>query len=119
MQRRNDLEKLATALGGLPVIGAWPGSPAARQGLRYGDVLLTVNGMPVPDWVAYIEARKLDAAAMTVVIFRDGAHLEFVLPFEQRGPLDPAQILAELIAERGVPHAFDLAEPRRPPTEPS
>ncbi|HEY4239553.1 MAG TPA: PDZ domain-containing protein [Kofleriaceae bacterium] len=118
MQRRTDLDKLAAALGGLPVIGAWPGSPAAREGLRYGDVLLSVNGRPVPDWVAYLRARQLDATAMRVVIFRDGAQFELVLAFDHRGPLDPAQILAELIAERVLPHAPDLA-PRRPPTEPS
>lgn len=33
---------------GVVVAGVWPGSPAARAGVRFGDVLLAVNGVRSP-----------------------------------------------------------------------
>jgi S1-C subfamily serine protease len=76
------LTKLATALGGLPVLGCRPGSPAARAGIRYGDVVLSVNGVPTPDWNAYVEARHSRARDMQVAIFRAGEELTIELAFD-------------------------------------
>ena len=45
MLPRKSLFALAKALEGLPVLGALEGTPAARAGVRYGDVLLEVNGV--------------------------------------------------------------------------
>ncbi|HEY6033301.1 MAG TPA: PDZ domain-containing protein [Kofleriaceae bacterium] len=92
MQSSEQLTKLATALGGLPVLGCRPGSPAARAGIRYGDVLLSVNGMPTPDWNAYVEARHARARAMKVAIFRAGEELEIELVFDA-APADSASWL--------------------------
>ncbi|HEY1551952.1 MAG TPA: PDZ domain-containing protein [Kofleriaceae bacterium] len=76
------LTKLANALGGLPVLGCKPDSPAARAGIRYGDVVLAVNGMPTPDWSAYAEARRQRAGSMQVEIFRGGEELAIELVFD-------------------------------------
>ncbi len=81
MHSRKDLCKLASALGGLPVLGCQPDSPAERAGVAYG-ILLSVNGVPTPDWIAFIEARALDASSMAIELFRDGAHLSLVVPLE-------------------------------------
>jgi S1-C subfamily serine protease len=88
------LTRLATALGGLPVLGCRPGSPAARAGVRYGDVLLSVNGVPTPDWQAYIEARARRQSAMQIAIFRGGEELVIELAFDSA--ITPEQWLETL-----------------------
>src|SRR5580693_3723279 len=87
MQNPEQLTKLANALGGLPVLGCKPGSPAARAGIRYGDVVLAVNGTPTPDWSAYAEARRRRTGSMHVAVFRDGEELAIELVFDA-APLD-------------------------------
>lgn len=110
MTSRKDLHKLAAALGGLPVLGCRADSPADRAGVVYGDILLAVNGRPTPDWTAFIEARSLSATTMVVEVFRDGQQLRLVVPLEQSPQsIEPAELLAELIAERLVP--LDMTPP--------
>ena len=113
MQDRNELTKLATALGGLPVLACRPGSPAAVAGVRYGDILLTVNGVKTPDWTAFIEARSLDKHVMRIELFREGEtlHLEFELS-PSTAPVDTPALLAEILAERIVP--LDLRSRDKP-----
>ena len=79
------LTKLAAALGGLPVRGCRPGSPAARAGIRYGDVLLSVNGVPTPDWATYVQARAIREHETEIAIFRAGDELTVKLVFEPDG----------------------------------
>lgn len=88
MLSSEQLTKLATALGGLPVLGCRPGSPAARAGVRYGDVLLSVNGVKTPDWASYIEARSQRKLAMTIEVFRGGEEMTIEMALEQLAP-DP------------------------------
>jgi S1-C subfamily serine protease len=59
MKSRKEVETLADALGGMPVWGVLDGSVAARAGIRYGDVVLEVNGLKTPDARAFLEARDL------------------------------------------------------------
>ena len=44
MIAKRTLFELAKTLDGLPVLGCLAGSPAALAGVRYGDILLSVNG---------------------------------------------------------------------------
>jgi S1-C subfamily serine protease len=116
MTNRKDLCKLAAALNGLPVLGCRADSPADRAGVVYGDILLSVNGRATPDWTAFIEARSLSTTTMEVEIFRDGQTLKLVVPLEDSPQaIDPAQLIAELIAERLIP--LDLTPP--PPAKPN
>jgi S1-C subfamily serine protease len=85
MNSRN-LCRLASALGGLPVLGCPPDSPAARAGVVYGDILLTVNGRPTPDWSAFAEARSLDSSSMEIELFRNGRELTLVIPLRAVAP---------------------------------
>ena len=103
MQSRDDLSKLAGKLGGLPVLGCRPGSPAARAGIRYGDIVLTVNGEPTADWSAFVTARARNAGEMVVEIFRDGELQVHHLVFDRGEPVDPFALLSELIEMRVLP----------------
>lgn len=103
MVDRGELEKLASALGGLPVLGWRPGSPADSAGVRYGDILLAVNSVKTPDWASFIEARALNKDSMVVELFREGLLLTIEMPLKETALVDPATLLAELIAERIVP----------------
>ena len=61
---------MATAATGLRIDGVGAGSPADRVGLRAGDVLLTINGAPIPDGLAY---RFHAAGEALQLAWRDGA----------------------------------------------
>ena len=108
MRDRTELTKLATALGGLPVLACRPGSPAAEAGIRYGDIVLSVNGTKTPDWASFIEARGQNTTSMLVVLFRDGAELTIELPLATPTLVDPPTLLANILAERITP----LGSPR-------
>ena len=117
MLKWEDITRMAARLNGTPVLGCRPGSPAERAGVRYGDILMAVNGIPTPDWASYIEARAADSTAMRIELFRAGETLmvAFALATPTE-PVDPAELLDELIEERIAP--LVCASPRRDP-EPS
>jgi C-terminal processing protease CtpA/Prc len=115
IQSRKQLAQLATALGGVPVWGCLPGSAAARLGMRYGDVILSVNGRPTPNVDDYIEARNDRPDGLLVVIFRDGREHTLEVSLEGRPtPLTRAQLestAAQVAAARLLPSE------RVPPSE--
>ncbi len=98
------LFQLAKALDGLPVLGCLEGTPAALAGVRYGDVLLSVNGHRTRSFADYLEAKALRKDGMQIVVFRQGE--EQPVEFEyvaNRGPVDPIALLAELASMRVLP----------------
>src|SRR5262245_13130868 len=100
----DDVCRLAKGLNGLPVLRCRPGSPSALAGVRYGDILLSVNHRPTPDWGSYIEARALEPTKMVIEVFRDGQTLMLSLDLPPRGEaVDPHSLLQEILAEGGVP----------------
>lgn len=116
MTNRKDLCKLATALGGLPVLGCHPESPAMRAGVRYGDILIAVNGRRTPDWTAFIEARAMNPHEMDLELFRDGRSLNIVVTLDSMA-IDPVEVLAEIVAERLIP--LDFPDVSSPPSKPN
>lgn len=114
MLDRNELNKLAAALGGLPVLFCRPGSPAELAGVRYGDIVLAVNGIKTPDWATFIEARGKSSTSMHLELFREGAHVELELALTTPTPIDPPTLLAELIAENIVPLPRDKDGDNKP-----
>ena len=82
MQHPAELTQLASSLGGLPILGCLPGSPAARAGIYYGDIVLSLDGRPTPSWSAFLQAsaqRDRADQALRLRIFRSGRELELVL----------------------------------------
>jgi len=93
----SELSKLAGALNGLPVLGCLAGSPAEQAGVKYGDVLLSVDGKPTTSWDDFILARREAKGQFTVRLFRAGEELELVVPLRQVAARTPAELLAELL----------------------
>src|SRR6478735_10964476 len=97
MISRKQLEEIAETIRGVPVWGCLPGSPAAEAGVRYGDIVMSVNGVATPGIDEYLEARKLRTDGFELRLFRDGQELEVFVPF--RPPSDPMAALALQIAD--------------------
>lgn len=91
----SDLSRLATDLGGLPILGCIEGSPADQAGIRYGDIILSINGIATPSWAEFFEARRQTTGRITVRVFRLGLELEvsMELPATSRSP---REVLEEL-----------------------
>ncbi len=102
MITKTSLFALAKALEGIPVLGSLSGTPAARAGIRYGDILLSVNGMRTKTVLDYVEAKALRTDGMDIVIFRTGTEKVERLVYDEpsAAPPDPAAILAELVTLR-------------------
>lgn len=99
MNTRQQIEDLADALGGVPVLGCLPGSTAAQAGVRYGDVILSINGVPTPGVAEYLEGKRLRKDGYDLRVFREGKELNIFVPFGP--PVDPSTLVAQL-AEMAV-----------------
>ncbi|MBX3198419.1 MAG: hypothetical protein KF894_09835 [Labilithrix sp.] len=105
---RRSLFSLAKALEGLPVLGTLEGTPAARAGVRYGDILISVNGKRTRTVADYVEAKSLRDDGMDIVVFRSGAERSAALTYDSpASPLDAAAALAELVTLRVAGDALD------------
>ncbi len=108
---RKSLFALAKALEGLPVLGALDGTPAARAGVRYGDVLISVNGVRTRTVADYVEAKNLRTDGMAIVVFRAGSEQSSELSYDSPArAIDPEALLSELLTLRVAPtgdEAFD------------
>ncbi|HKY39386.1 MAG TPA: PDZ domain-containing protein [Polyangiaceae bacterium] len=97
MISRKQLEEMAEAVKGIPVLGCLPGSTAAEAGVRYGDIVLSVNGLLTPSVDEYLEARKLRTDGFELRLFRAGVELTIWVAF--RPPTDTMAALAMQVAE--------------------
>jgi len=99
MIRRQQLEQLAEAVQGIPVLGCLPGSTASEAGVRYGDIVLEVNGLRTISIDDYLAGRKLRSDGMDLRLFRDGNEFSLFValrPVEGDAKWD---VLAQMLAD--------------------
>jgi S1-C subfamily serine protease len=109
---KESLFELAKALGGVAVVGCLRNTPAALAGVRYGDILLSVNGQRTRNFADYVEAKALRADGMSIVVFRAGEEHPVELEYRaNREPADPLSVLAELIEMRVAPGEPEGSDP--------
>lgn len=104
---REELQKTATTMGGLLILGVMDGTPTAQAGIKYGDILLTVNGQPTPDFQAYVDAKALNTEGMSFQVFRGGEVEDFTVIYDKDRQFNPAAALAELAGKRLIPTDID------------
>lgn len=113
MKSAQELERLAATLGGIPVWGCLPGSPAARAGVRYGDIVLKVNGAATPTIEAYTKARSAAKTVLTIVVFRDGEEVTIKMRLPRaRTRASVADAARQVVDGRMMP----VARKKKPPT---
>ncbi len=93
-----DLQALAAAVEGVPVFGCNAGGAAERAGVRYGDVILEVNGQRTKNLDEYLEAALLDPDRMSLVVLRDGVEQSF--DFELDLPARTSEEILEELVDR-------------------
>jgi S1-C subfamily serine protease len=78
---RKQLERIAAVVRGLPVCGSLNGSDDSPPSVRYGDILLAVNGMRTTNVDDYVAARKRRTDGVELEVLRDGRRLVLFLQF--------------------------------------
>jgi S1-C subfamily serine protease len=66
------IEKLARVLGGIPVWEVFPDSAAAMAGVRFGDIIVAVNGTATPTFEDFLAAGEAHIAHIEFEVFRNG-----------------------------------------------
>jgi S1-C subfamily serine protease len=69
------IEKLAKVLGGIPVWEVFPDSAAAEAGVRFGDIIVSVNGKATPTFKAFLAAGEVHLEHIEFEVFRNGRML--------------------------------------------
>lgn len=71
-------------MNGIAILGALPGSPAEECGLKYGDVLLSVNGCAMSTVEDFLQARSSAQGTMEIMVRRGGHVMEFTLDVSKK-----------------------------------
>lgn len=72
MKSPREIQTIAKILGGVPILGVLPGSPAHQAGMRYGDIILRVNGLAASSFDRFLSAHRDSDGPIALEIFRNG-----------------------------------------------
>jgi predicted metalloprotease with PDZ domain len=92
-----ELELMATDVGGIALWGCQPGSPSARAGLGYGDILIRIDGKRVRSVEDYSSASRAPKRFMQVEFIRNGQVKRVMMdnePAPDDGELTPVVMAA-------------------------
>ncbi|HET9953120.1 MAG TPA: PDZ domain-containing protein [Polyangiaceae bacterium] len=95
MKSPSEIQRLAKLLGGVPILGIFPGSPAEQVGLMYGDIVLSVNGHDTKSFEDFLRAHTGKETSVKLQIFRDGRNLTFEISFRQEDWVEAEDDLEE------------------------
>ncbi len=111
---RAQLQRIASTLGGIAVWSTAENSLARAAGLRYGDVILSVNGQPTPRVGAYFRAKALSAERMTLTYFRLGRTHYVSVPISRvSSPPAAESSIQDFVSTRATALVEALANRRR------
>jgi predicted aspartyl protease len=72
--------------GQIPVQGVVPGSLAEKAGIKAGDVIVKINGLPVAPMKAGDVAMAMRATPLRFTVLRDGGEVDVDIPLETASP---------------------------------
>jgi len=72
MKSPAEVAAAAKTIGGVPIWGVLPGSVAARAGVRYGDIVVRVNGVETRTLHDFLCAREASAERVVFDVLREG-----------------------------------------------
>lgn len=85
MKSPREVQAIANILGGVPILGVVPGSAAEHSGLRYGDIVVSLNGVTTDTFEAFLGAHDLTRGGeLSVEVFRDGLRLSLTMSVPPR-----------------------------------
>lgn len=80
----DDLQAIAKILGGVPIWGVLPGSAAHRAGMRYGDIVVRVNGIETQNMTQFLKAQDSNRSRVDFEIVRQGVIVHLGVELDQR-----------------------------------
>jgi S1-C subfamily serine protease len=64
--------RIAEILGGIPVWEVFPDSAAEHAGVKFGDIILRVNGVATPTFDSFLAAGRDHLERLEFDVFRNG-----------------------------------------------
>jgi S1-C subfamily serine protease len=67
-----EIARIAKLLKGIPVWEVLPDSAAELAGVRFGDIIVRVNGVQTPTFQKFLAAGEIHLEHLEFEVFRDG-----------------------------------------------
>jgi S1-C subfamily serine protease len=93
-------------VNGIAILGALPGSPAEECGLKYGDILLSVNGEAMSTLEDFLRARASAQDTMALLVRRGGHVMELSIKLNKANrnkPISAAEAIQQIQHLRLMP----------------